>query len=536
MVHSQWSHVDQALLLKRLKHVETSYDRKLCCMEGTREYLLNKIIAWATDGSAQENGSNTYWIYGLPGIGKTSLAHSISERLHDQKQLAGEFFCRRDDPNLNDPRNILPTLISKLAINFPPFRSIVANQLRNDPTLTPESMEGSLLHLLHSLPRHPKHTLVFVVDALDECGDTQRQPGILKALTDAVAQAPWLRIIITSRPEADIQRFFDDIADSSHLRYDLAVDREASANLRMFAQSQFDLVASRWSLSTPWPEKPLFNRVISYADGLFIVIKTVVFALGHCEDPTESLRATLEDSTGTGLNSLYARYSSILKSRIIPSDDEFQRGIGVLLATAPYRPLCEETIAELAGVRLDLVKSWVDGLSSLLYRGKGSNGGIRVRHPSISNFFVSDECPCNYRVNLRDANIRLGIACLTTMIDQLRFNICKLEDSRVANADIQDLQTRIEQNISDALQYSCLYWSNHLCSSPKNDDQRVWGQLRKFFEGRYPLFWIEVLSLMGMVSIGVPSLRRVILTCVKVSIAPGRGLSVFQGYSNIIFA
>src|SRR6266404_7273622 len=106
-------------------------------MEGTRESLLNKVIAWATGGLAQNNRSNTYWIYGLPGIGKTSLAHSISERLHGQKQLAGAFFCRRDDPNLNEPRNILPTLINKLAIIFPPFRSCVAERLRKDANLTP---------------------------------------------------------------------------------------------------------------------------------------------------------------------------------------------------------------------------------------------------------------------------------------------------------------------------------------------------------------------------------------------------------------
>ena len=518
IVHSQWSHIEYELLIRRLKHVETGYNRKLRCMEGTREFLLNKIIAWASDGS--KNESNIYWIYGLPGIGKTSLAHSISERLHDQKRLAGAFFCRRDDPNLNESRNILPTLISKLAITFPPFRSIVAERLRNDPNLTPEAIKESLLlDLLGSLPRHPKHTLVFVIDALDECGDTRGQPAILRALTDAAAQVPWLRIIITSRPEVNIQRFFDAPAHSSYLRYDLDTDQEASADLRTFAQSEFDSVASRWYLATPWPEEPLFNRVISHANGLFIFIKTVVLALENCKNPTEALEATLQYSTGAGLNSLYGLYTNILTSRIPPSDGEFKRVIGVLLVTAPYRSLCKETIAELAGVRPNLVKKWVDDLSSLVHEDKGVNEGIHVRHLSISDFFISDECPREYHVDPRNANIQLGIECLTTMIDQLRFNICKLEDSRLANADIKDLQSRIGQNISGALQYSCLYWSNHLCSSRKHDDQRVCELLRKFFEGRYLLFWIEVLSLMGMVSTSVPSLRRVISTWIKVSIA-----------------
>jgi hypothetical protein len=157
--------------------------------------------------------------------------------------------------------------------------------------------------------------------------------------------------------------------------------------------------------------------------------------------------------------------------------------IGVLLMTAPYRALCEETIAELAGVKPNLVKKWVNDLSSLLYRDEAANGGIRVRHLSISDFFFSDGC--NYQVIPRDTNTQLGIACLKVMTKQLRFNICKLEDSRLPNADIKDLASRIKENISDALQYSSLYWSNHVCFTPDNSDLDMWENLKEFFGGLY---------------------------------------------------
>ena len=506
---------EQELLLTRLKHVETGYDLTLCCMEGTRGTLLNHIMVWVANES---DTSNIYWIHGLPGIGKTSLAHSICEMLHNKQRLAGGFFCQRDDANMSEIRNILPTLIFKLAEIFPTFRSIVADRLRSDPNLTSKSMKDSLLlDLISNLPRYPKHALVFVIDALDECGDGKNRPALLKVLTEAASYAPWLKIIVTSRPEDEIQHFFQQLPRSSHARYDLATDQEAGADLQTFARSQFDSVAKEWCLPTPWPEQPLFDNVISQANGLFIFVKTLVLTLRQCEDPEETLKATLQDSAGTGLKPLYNLYSSILKARIVPSNAEFRQMIGVILAVAPYRTLCEESIAELAGVRLNLVKKWVNYLSSLLYRDEASNGGIRVRHLSISDFFVSNHCA--YQVNLEAANEHLGTACLKTMVEQLRFNICKLEDSRLANADIHDLESRIKEHISDALQYSAFYWSNHLCFIPDNGDRYVWGMLKEFFEGFYGLFWVEVLSVMRMVPVGAPSLRRVI-SWAKVSSAP----------------
>src|SRR5258706_12145968 len=351
-------------------------------MNATRQSLLNQITDWVANKSGQENvlQRNAYWIYSSPRIGKTTSAHSICASLHKRHHLAGAFFCWRDNPNLSKPRNVLPTFIHKLAILFPPFRSIVAKHLHDDPNLTPESMKGSLfLDFICSLPRHPEHSLVFVIDALDKCGDARSRPGLLRVLTSAAAQAPWLKIIITSRPEADIQRVFDTLAQSSHQPYDLAKDRDASADLQTFTRSQFNLVASHWNLDSSWPNESDFNRIISRADGLFIFVKTLVLTLDCCEDPEESLKSALQDSAGTGLESLYELYSSILKTKIVHKNIEFQRMIGVLLTTSPYRALCDETIAELARVKPNLVKTWVDALSSLLYRDEAANRGIRVR-------------------------------------------------------------------------------------------------------------------------------------------------------------
>jgi len=480
-------------------------------MDGTRESILNQIVAWVTSGPGQGgvDQSTPYWIYGLPGIGKTSLAHSICEKFDERKQFAGAFFCRRDDTNSSKPRNILPTLIYQLAKTSHPFRSIVTEHLHKNQYITPQSMHDTLfLEFIRSIPRHSNpDTLVVVIDAFDECGDTLSRSAILKVLIEAAVLAPWLKIIITSRLEVDINRTLGSAA-----KYDLGTDQEANADLRTFAQSQLSLVASRKNLPTSWPSESLLNRVILRANGLFIFIKTLVLALTKCEDPEEFMKKALQGSASAGSESLYSLYSSIVNTH---SETGGVWRVIAVIATAQYRPLCKEPIAKLAGVKPNFVETLVNDLSSLLYRDGGANGAIRVRHLSISECFASN--PCGYQVELGAAHAQQGIACLQMMVKQLRFNICKLEDSRLANTDIKDLPLRIEQNISDPLQYSSLYWSTHLRSTP-NEVQHglILGSLKEFLEGPYPLFWMEVLSVMGMVSVGAPSLRGVI-SLVKVS-------------------
>ena len=227
--------------------------------------------------------------------------------------------------------------------------------------------DSVFLDFICNLPRHPQHALIFVIDALDECGDNQDRPVLLKVLTEAAAHAPWLKIIVTSRPEDDIQYFFNRVLRKSYSPYDLATDQDAEADLQTFARSQFALVAKMWCLPTPWPDQPLFDEVISRADGLFIFVTTLVLALKQCENLEETLKAALQDS---GMKPLYNLYSSILKDRRVPNNTEFRQVIGVLLTTASYRTLSEESIAELAGVMPNLVKKWVNDLSSLLYQNE----------------------------------------------------------------------------------------------------------------------------------------------------------------------
>ncbi|PVF90960.1 hypothetical protein CPB86DRAFT_478196 [Serendipita vermifera] len=161
--------IEEKLLIERLEPVKTSHDLDRCCMDGTREALLNNIVEWVlrpstvTSASQGAGPESVYWLYGIPGVGKTSVAHSICARLHEKKRLGGSFFCRRDDPNLSNAKYVLPTLICKLAGVWRPYKRLITEKLRNDEHLNRNTAGPALFsQLIASLQDHPSHTLVLV--------------------------------------------------------------------------------------------------------------------------------------------------------------------------------------------------------------------------------------------------------------------------------------------------------------------------------------------------------------------------------------
>jgi hypothetical protein len=147
--------IEESRLLDRLKPIDgASYQKDRACMEGTRIAVIGDAVSWALRRDtppSDSNANNIYWLYGSPGLGMTSVANSLCERLHETRNLGGCFFCKRDDPILRQPKRVLPTLISKLAEVLSPYRKLVAQALQGDPQLNLDSARGDdLLKLLQS--------------------------------------------------------------------------------------------------------------------------------------------------------------------------------------------------------------------------------------------------------------------------------------------------------------------------------------------------------------------------------------------------
>src|SRR5687767_8104944 len=81
------------------------------CTEGTRKTILAQLDEWATDPA----GARVYWLNGLAGTGKTTIAISLCKSLASKGLLGASFFCSRQLPRCRDSRLIVPTIAYQLA-------------------------------------------------------------------------------------------------------------------------------------------------------------------------------------------------------------------------------------------------------------------------------------------------------------------------------------------------------------------------------------------------------------------------------------
>ena len=100
------------------------------CMVGTREKILAELEEWASDDTAPK----VFWLNGMAGTGKTSIAHTLCERLDEKQMLGASFFCSRSaSEEVRDASLIVPTIAFTLAQASPLLRSAMGQAIKDKP-------------------------------------------------------------------------------------------------------------------------------------------------------------------------------------------------------------------------------------------------------------------------------------------------------------------------------------------------------------------------------------------------------------------
>jgi len=490
------------------------------CMKGTRGAVLDEIELWTEDFDRPP----VYWLNGLAGTGKTTIAQTIAERMFTSGQLGASFFCSRDFLDRSNLQLIFPTLAVQLARKFAEFRSIVVPLVQSDPGIVDESLYHQMEKLIVGPLTESDVSTLIIIDALDECRDDKPASAILSVLGQFVSKIPKVKFFLTGRPERRIREGFrlPRMVEATDVFILHEVEpRQIDGDIRLFFKQSFSELASRWHELENWPTKGQLDLLCERAAGLFAyAVATVKFIDHRNNDPEEQLDRLLKSSESSaregrvelrGGMSLNALYMTILREafgRDDPEDDPTTRSVlgAIVLAANPLSP---STIATLLGFRTKSVSLRLSSIHSLLILQEDVNHPVRPFHKSFPDFIIDPTRCADQRFHISPPihHSELLIGCLELMNRRLEKNMCKLLDG-AANSEVADLRDRIEKYIDHSLRYACESWHKHLVDlrTVPYHASRITSTLHRFLEEKL-LFWLEVLSVLGTLRDAVDALQ-----------------------------
>ncbi|KAI8607539.1 hypothetical protein BC830DRAFT_120421 [Chytriomyces sp. MP71] len=178
---------------------------------GTRQWLFDKIQEWSKMADAE---SSMLWLNAVAGVGKSVAAAQVANMLESHAQLVAAIFLKYNDVRKNNPLNVLRTIAYHLCMWYAPIgRKLLAanhSHLSLDKLPLPEKFKALITDPLQALGDYtPKEAVVILIDGLDECSPRDSLMHLLVTLMERLkVQAPWMKLLLTSRPETDISSAF----------------------------------------------------------------------------------------------------------------------------------------------------------------------------------------------------------------------------------------------------------------------------------------------------------------------------------------
>lgn len=490
---------------------------------------MDEIESWAKDFDK----SPVFWLNGLAGTGKSTIAQTISERVFAEGLLGASFFCSRDFKDRSDLHFIFPTLAFQLAHKYPDFRTHLVSLLQSNPDVIDESLYSQMDRLIVEPIRVAGVSTVIVIDALDECKDDGPSSAILSVLGPLVGRIPRIKFFITGRPELRISTGFRFSLPAGVTEiFDLHDVHPSLVNndIKLFLKHELSELARRHRLEG-WPSDAHINILCRRAAGLFVyAVATVKFMDSSTHLPKRRLGVILglpqctvpegrtQFKPKMTLDSLYA---SILQDAFSEEDPEVdskvRSTIGAIILLV--NPLPPSGIAELIGLDPEEVILLLALVQSLLTIDEGFSRPVKPFHNSFPDF-ITNPFRCTERrfyISPGTLHLELTMNCLRMMNNGLKQGLLPLPNYAL-NLEVEDLQTKIKGHVSVALEYSCRFWHNHLTRAV-GGVAGIISSLRVFLTEKF-LAWLEVVSAIGAVRGAVSALEQLMSWIEQVRFAP----------------
>ncbi|KAG8787121.1 hypothetical protein FRC12_015888 [Ceratobasidium sp. 428] len=487
---------------------ESTSVRRDGCTPNTRVVVLEKLTNWAREAHSEK----VYWLNGMAGTGKTTIAYSFCERLDKDKRLAACFFCSRQLPSCRDANLILPTLAYQLAGFSMPFRHVLSGILQRNPDVyarnLPSQFESLILRPLQEVENSVPTDLVIVIDALDECDNNDGVSRMLDILLSRDVELP-IRFFVTSRPEPEI---YDRMLSRKgpRTRFELHLHELE----RSIVQEDIKTYLRANLMPADLPRSDI-DRLAEHSGTLFIHAATAVrYILGdNGSRSIKRLQKILDtsNSSSKAYKQIDALYTVILRGAFDDAnlDERDKQEMRLVLHTVicAREPLTASLLASLLVLDgVDSVHVALRYMFSVLHF-QGVYGRITALHQSFPDYILDSNRSLDYHCDAKEHNSMMAQRCFDLMkVPNPPFNICNLESSFLLDREVPNLDKEIEEAISNELFYACRYWGAHLLAVERAkslvDELHYWARERF-------LLWLEVMNLKRCLSDGAGMLSRI---------------------------
>ncbi|KAH8096647.1 hypothetical protein BXZ70DRAFT_908514 [Cristinia sonorae] len=463
--------INRKLILERLHAVNMDASKRHMCQPNTRIGLLQDLCDWVL---SPPTGSKTiYWLHGMTGCGKSTVATTIANFFRELHRLGGFLFFDRKRPQESDPAHVVRTLAAKLATFDHRIAEVISAAVDQNPGLTEGSLRSQFTELLvrplsslGAKALSAEGPILVILDALDECGTPSSRAELLDILAAESNNLPnWLRIVITSRTEKDI---LDKLGLAKHV-HDRQLDLADESNKRdiiAFLKTEMRAIPAKFPRTTfpeNWANDEVIHKLSDRAAGLFMWAATACkFISGW--DPINRLTALLNrDPTQNPESALFELYETALKSVGDWTATDFTRDTVAILGVivAAEEPLSLEAIDELQIMegdrRTEQAEEVIVSLGCVLAWKK--QRPIRIVHPSFHDYLSSAELTKNapWTVNLPQYRHKLAFKCLLCVVQHLK---------REHNAfGTLTSRGKAKEHFSWGTQHAYRYWIEYLQSA-----------------------------------------------------------------------
>ncbi|KJA14825.1 hypothetical protein HYPSUDRAFT_80696 [Hypholoma sublateritium FD-334 SS-4] len=483
------------------------------CFAGTRETILKTVQDWLVD----KTRPNVFWLNGLAGIGKSTIAMTLSKNAHELELLGGSFFFSRGDKASSDPGLVFPTLAFQLAQYDSDFKQTLGNVLDNNPSYGYDSAQIQLDKLIISPLRDSqlrRKSLLFVIDALDECSHKEKTVELLQLILAYSNRFPsGLRVFITSRPENHIRSIFNQEHNVDKI---VLHDIEASIvrnDIYLYLKEELTRLPKRLAVRVGpnWPKEDDLQALVEKSGRFFIYAATALKFVS--KDPPRTPQRHLDILLGLRqvtndkllpYRDLDTLYLAVLRNAY-PEDTEeenaerFRWVVGCIVLLLD--PLPRDALGRFTLTDPDDISDTLYHLHSVIICPTSLKEAPHIYHPSFRDF-LTERCEDRmFAVVRAEQERRLLLRCLDLMMETLTRDVAHVGNYWDDVSDSKHLKDAADRTLTPEIQYSCLHWATHLVYLKESDDE-ILTRLNSFASDHL-LHWFEVMSLLSATPLAV---------------------------------